>query len=200
MKTDTAKSLHVPQIVVPKRYIDPRGWFSEAYHEGRLRGIGIACHFVQDNQSKSKRTGTLRGLHFQLPPAAQDKLVSVLHGRIFDVAVDVRRGSPSYGNHVATELSAKSGQQLYIPTGFAHGFLTLEDETLVAYKVSNYYAPEQDGGIRWDDPEIAIPWPCKHTDMILSEKDRRLPLLKDFSSPFDYDGHPLEPLKVTELA
>src|SRR5690242_855377 len=105
MKTDATTTLHVPQIVVPKRYIDPRGWFSETYHKRRLSGAGIACHFVQDNQSKSKRTGTLRGLHFQLPPAAQDKLVSVLHGRIFDVAVDVRQGSPSYGKHVATELS-----------------------------------------------------------------------------------------------
>ena len=156
--------------------------------------IGITCRFVQDNQSSSKRAGTLRGLHFQLPPAAQAKLVSVLRGRVLDVAVDIRRGSPTFGKHVATELSAESGRQLYIPVGFAHGFLTLEDDVVVMYKVSDYYAPAHDSGIRWNDPEIAIPWPCKDADIIISDKDRRLPLLKEFASPFAYDGHPLAPL------
>ena len=168
-------------------------------NDKRLREIGISCRFVQDNQSSSKRAGTLRGLHFQRPPAAQAKLVSVLRGRILDVAVDIRRGSPTFGKHVSKELSAKSGYQLYIPIGFAHGFISLEDDTLVMYKVSDYYAPAQDSGIRWDDPEIAFPWPFKAGDIIMSDKDRRLPLLKEFASPFAYDGHPLAPLTVLEL-
>jgi dTDP-4-dehydrorhamnose 3,5-epimerase len=193
-------SLQVPRIIAPKRHSDGRGWFSETFHDQRLHDIGITCRFVQDNQSHSKRAGTLRGLHFQLPPAAQAKLVSVLWGRVLDVAVDVRRGSPTYGKHVVTELSAESGHQFYIPVGFAHGFLTLEDEVIAMYKVTDYYAPAHDSGIRWDDPEIAIRWPSKDADIIMSDKDRRLPLLKDFVSPFVYDGHPLEPLKVTELA
>jgi dTDP-4-dehydrorhamnose 3,5-epimerase len=192
--------INVPQIITPKRHLDDRGWFSETFHEQRLRDIGMTCRFVQDNVSSSRRAGTLRGLHFQVPPAAQAKLVGVLQGRILDVAVDVRLGSPTYGKHVATEMSAESGRQLYIPVGFAHGFLTLENDVEVMYKVTDYYAPGHDGGIRWDDPEIAIPWPCKHADMTISDKDRRLPLLKDFSSPFVYDGHPLESLKITELA
>ena len=174
MKYGPAMSLQVPWLIAPKRHVDARGWFSETFHEQRLHEIGITCRFVQDNQSSSKRAGTLRGLHFQLPPAAQAKLVSVLRGRILDVAVDVRRGSPTYGKHIATELSAESGHQLYIPVGFAHGFLTLEDDVVIMYKVTDYYAPALDSGIRWDDPKIAIPWPCKDVDMIISDKDRRI--------------------------
>jgi dTDP-4-dehydrorhamnose 3,5-epimerase len=144
-------SVHLPRIIAPKRHVDARGWFSETFHEQRLCGVGVTCRFVQDNQSSSKRLGTLRGLHFQLPPAVQAKLVSVLRGRILDVAVDLRRGSPSYSKHVATEISAESGRQLYIPIGFAHGFLTLEDNVVIMYKVSmykvsDYYAPALDSG------------------------------------------------------
>jgi dTDP-4-dehydrorhamnose 3,5-epimerase len=190
---------NVPRIIISKRHVDNRGWFSETFHEQRLQKAGITCRFVQDNQSYSKRAGTLRGLHFQVPPAAQAKLVSVVRGRILDVAVDVRHGSPTYGKHVATEISAESGRQLYIPIGFAHGFLTLEDDVLIMYKVSDYYARALDSGIRWDDAEIAISWPCKDVDITISDKDRRLPLLKDFNSPFVYDGQPLGPLTVTEL-
>jgi len=189
----------LPRIIVPIRYLDDRGWFSETYHEQRLRDLGITCRFVQDNQSNSKRAGTLRGLHFQLPPAAQAKLVSVMRGRIVDVAVDIRRGSPTFGRHVSIELSAQSGRQVYIPVGFAHGYLTLEDDVVVMYKVSDYYAPAHDRGICWNDPEIAIPWPFKEADIIISDKDRRLPLLKEFASPVAYDGHPLGPLTVLEL-
>jgi dTDP-4-dehydrorhamnose 3,5-epimerase len=163
----------------------------------RLADIGIGCGFVQDNQSSSRRAGTLRGLHFQRPPAAQAKLVGVLRGRVLDVAVDIRRGSPTYGQHVSTELTAASGQQVYIPAGFAHGFLTLEEDVLVMYKVSDHYAPAYDGGIRWNDPDIAFSWPF--ADVITSDKDGRLPYLKDFDSPFAYDGHPLAPMTVTEL-
>ena len=164
MSIDSTISAGLPRIIVPKRHADDRGWFSETFHERRLHEIGITCRFVQDNQSSSKRAGTLRGLHFQVPPAAQAKLVSVLRGRILDVAVDVRRGSPTFGKHVSTELSAESGRQVYIPAGFAHGFLTLEDDVVVMYKVSDYYAPAHDSGIRWNDPDLAFPWPfrCRH--------------------------------------
>ena len=188
----------LPRIIVPKRHPDARGWFSETFHERRLRELGIVCHFVQDNQSSSKRAGTLRGLHFQVPPTAQAKLISVLRGRAIDVAVDVRRDSPTYGKHVAIELSAETGHQLYIPVGFAHGFLTLEDDVVLMYKVSDYYAPAHDSGIRWDDPDIAIRWPLEPDNIVTSDRDRRLPLLKDFASPFAYDGHPLVPLSVPD--
>jgi dTDP-4-dehydrorhamnose 3,5-epimerase len=189
----------LPCLIVPKRHVDDRGWFSETFHEKRLHDVGITCRFVQDNQSSSKRAGTLRGLHFQLPPAAQAKLVSVMRGRIVDVAVDIRRGSPTFGRHVSIELSAESGRQVYIPVGFAHGYLTLEDDVVVMYKVSDYYAPAHDRGICWNDPDIAIPWPFKEADIIISDKDRRLPLLKEIASPFAYDGHPLGPLTVLGL-
>jgi dTDP-4-dehydrorhamnose 3,5-epimerase len=189
----------LPRIIVPKRHLDARGWFSETFHEQRLREAGIVCHFVQDNQSSSKRAGTLRGLHFQVPPRAQAKLITVLQGRILDIAVDVRCDSPTLGKYISVELSAAAGQQLYIPVGFAHGYVTLEDGVVLMYKVSDYYAPAHDSGIRWNDPDIAIPWPYGHAEIITSEKDTRLPLLKDFASPFVYDGHPLGPLAALEL-
>ena len=187
----------LPNIIILKRHVDDRGWFSETFHEQRLANLGIGSRFVQDNQSLSVRAGTLRGLHFQRPPAAQAKLVTVLRGSILDVAVDVRAGSPTFGKHASIELSAESGCQAYIPVGFAHGFLTLEDDVLVMYKVSDFYAPAHDGGIRWNDPDVAIPWPAR--DIIISEKDGRLPLLRDFISPFPYDGHPLVSFTKIEL-
>lgn len=199
MSTHSKLNASLPQIIVPKRFVDNRGWFSESFHRTRLRNSGIDCDFVQDNLSSSRRAGTLRGLHFQLPSAEQAKLVSVMRGRVLDVVVDVRRGSPTYGQHVSAELSADSGRQLYVPIGFAHGFLTLEDDVDVMYKVSHHYAPESDGGIRWSDPDIAFPWPINEADITISDKDRRLPSLKEFSSPFHYDGHPLVPLSVTQL-
>lgn len=199
MSIDSTISAGLPRIIVPKRHADDRGWFSETFHEKRLHEIGITCRFVQDNQSSSKRAGTLRGLHFQVPPAPQAKLVGVLRGRVLDVAVDVRRGSPTFGKHVSTELSAESGHQVYIPAGFAHGFLTLEDDVVVMYKVSDFYSAAHDGGIRWNDPDVAFPWPIKAADVITSDKDRRLPLLAEFASPFTYDGQPLAPLTVTDF-
>ena len=183
-----------PQIIKPKRHADSRGWFSETFREPGSRDIGLGSRFVQENQSYSKNAGTLRGIHFQVPPAPQAKLIAVLRGRILDVVIDVRRNSPTYGKFVSKELSADSGLQMYIPVGFAHGFLTLEDDVTVQYKVSDYYAPKHESGIRWNDPEIAVPWPMADADIILSDKDRRLPLLKEFSSPFEYDGNPLGPL------
>jgi dTDP-4-dehydrorhamnose 3,5-epimerase len=185
----------LPQIIVPKFHADHRGWFSETFHEARMHEHGITVHFVQDNRSQSLRAGTLRGLHFQLPPAAQAKLVCVLRGRIIDVAVDIRRDSPTFGEYVSVELSAQNGWQLYVPVGFAHGFCTLEDDVEVMYKVSNYFAPDLDCGICWDDQDIGFPWPFPGSDTIISEKDRRLPALKDLLSPFGYDGHRLAPLQ-----
>jgi len=199
MNEDSTISMELPRSIVPKRHVDDRGWFSEIFHEKRLRDLGITCRFVQDNQAISRRAGTLRGLHFQLPPAAQAKLVSVLRGRILDVAVDIRSGSPTFGKYVSIELSAENGRQLYIPVGFAHGYLTLEDDVVLVYKVSDYYAPAYDSGICWNDPDIAIPWPFKDADIITSDKDRRLPVLKEFASPFAYDGYPLVPLKDLNL-
>ena len=163
-----------------------------------MHDLGITCRFVQDNQSGSKRAGTLRGLHFQVPPVAQAKLVSVVRGRILDVAVDVRRGSATFGKHIATELSAESGLQVYVPIGFAHGFVTLEDDVVVMYKASDYYSPAHEGGISWNDPDISVPWPFRDTDITISDKDRRLPLLKEFASPFAYDGHPLALLQGSD--
>jgi dTDP-4-dehydrorhamnose 3,5-epimerase len=188
----------LPLLIGVKRHFDDRGWFSETFHEKRLRDIGITCRFVQDNRSSSKRAGTLRGLHFQLPPVAQAKLVSVIRGRILDVAVDIRQGSPTLGRYVAIELSAESERLLYIPVGFAHGYITLEDDVSVLYKVSDYYAPAHERGIYWNDPDIGIPWPFEKAEIITSDKDKRLPLLKTFLSPFAYDGHPLSSL-ILEL-
>jgi len=199
MSNVSTNLVKLPRLIVPKRHVDDRGWFSEIFHQERLRNIGITNHFVQDNQSTSKQAGTLRGLHFQLPPAAQAKLVTVVKGRILDVAVDIRRGSPTFGKYVSTEVSSETGHQLYIPVGFAHGFLTLENDVVVMYKGSDYYAPTHESGIRWNDPDIAFPWPLEDANIIISDKDRRLPLLKEFASPFAYDGQPLAPLTVLEL-
>jgi dTDP-4-dehydrorhamnose 3,5-epimerase len=131
MSNVSTNSVKLLRLIVPKRHVDDRGWFSEIFHQERLRDIGITCRFVQDNQSSSKHTGTLRGLHFQLPPAAQAKLVTVVKGRILDVAVDIRRSSPTFGKYVSTEVSSETGHQIYIPVGFAHGFVTLENDVVV---------------------------------------------------------------------
>ena len=185
------------RLIETRRFADERGWFSETYRQDRLAALGIADVFVQDNHSLSRVAGTLRGIHFQAPPRAQAKLVRCLSGRILDVAVDLRRGSPTFARSVAVELSAENGRQLFIPVGFGHALLTHEPDTEVAYKVSDFYAPEQDRGIRWDDPDLAIDWPYDVTALALSPKDAALPWLKDFDSPFGYDGDPLEPLAVS---
>lgn len=183
------------RLIVPRRHGDARGWFTEVYSEPAFSALGISCRFVQDNHSLSVPQFTLRGLHFQTPPRGQDKLVRCIRGRIFDVAVDVRKGSPTFGNWVGAELSAENGHQLFIPIGFGHGFVTLEPDCEVTYKCSDTYAPEQDGGIRWDDPAIGIDWPVPEgVRPELSPKDAVQPLLADFDSPFSYDGRPLAPL------
>jgi dTDP-4-dehydrorhamnose 3,5-epimerase len=182
-------------LLQPRRFADSRGWFTEVYSEAAFAKLGITCRFVQDNHSLSVAAFTLRGLHFQSPPQSQAKVVRCLRGRVFDVAVDVRRGSPTFGKWVGAELSAENGEQLFIPVGFAHGFLTLGPNCEVAYKCSAAYAPECDGGIRWDDPSIGVAWPIPEGDHPkLSPKDATQPLLADFDSPFQYDGQPLAPL------
>lgn len=170
--------------VVPKRFGDDRGWFSETYRVDVLAAAGITDPLVQDNQSFSAETGTVRGLHFQLAPAAQAKLVRVLAGAILDVAVDLRRTSPTYGRHVAVRLDAAGGEQLYVPPGFAHGFCTLEPDTMVAYKVSAYYSREHDRNLLWNDPDLAIAWPVAADDAVLSDKDRVAPRLSDLGTVF----------------
>ena len=180
--------------IVPQRFADSRGWFSETWNEDGFQKLGVTSQFCQDNQSASAKAGTVRGLHFQRTPHAQAKLVRCLRGRIFDVAVDLRRASPTFKKWVGVELSAGRGNQLFVPAGFGHGFLTLEDDCHVAYKVDAYYAPHSDGGVRWDDPELAIAWPLIDTATVLSDKDANLPFLKDSDFEFAYDGHPLAAL------
>ncbi|SOB81052.1 dTDP-4-dehydrorhamnose 3,5-epimerase [Sphingomonas guangdongensis] len=191
----TAMTDNPVKLVRPKRHGDARGWFTETYNRDTFAALGISCVFVQDNHSLSGPAFTLRGLHFQAPPRAQDKLVRCIRGRIFDVAVDVRRGSPTYGRWVGAELSAENGDQLFIPVGFAHGFVTLEPDCEVTYKCSDTYAPDADGGLSWDDPDIAVDWPLPPgRTPELSAKDGRQPSLVGFDSPFPYDGRPLGPL------
>jgi dTDP-4-dehydrorhamnose 3,5-epimerase len=173
-----------PVLVAARRFGDHRGFFLETYSSRDFAALGIPDAFVQDNHSLSARPGTVRGMHFQLPPRAQAKLVRVLRGSILDVAVDIRRSSPTYGRHVAVELSAANTLQLYVPVGFAHGFCTLEADTEVAYKVTDLYAPECDRGIAWDDPDLALPWPFEGEAVQLSDKDRRAPRLRDLAEGF----------------
>ncbi len=170
--------------VVPKRFGDARGWFSETFRVDALARAGIDCVFVQDNQSFSAPKGTIRGLHFQIAPQAQTKLVRVLSGAILDVAVDLRRDSATYGQHVAVTLDAEGGEQLLIPHGFAHGFCTLTPDTMVAYKVDAYYSPAHDRALVWNDPEVGIDWPVSDAEAILSDKDRKAPSLSELGPVF----------------
>jgi dTDP-4-dehydrorhamnose 3,5-epimerase len=181
--------LKIPEVVVvrPRRFGDARGWFMETYRQDAYQQLGIAVTFIQDNQAFSQTAGTLRGLHFQAPPNAQAKLVRVVRGAIFDVAVDIRRGSPSYGSWAGARLSAEGGEQLFVPPGFAHGYCTLEADTEVAYKCDAYYAPESEGGINASDSALAIAWPFEPEAMTLSAKDQTLPPFRDFDSPFRFD-------------
>ena len=174
------------KLIAPARHGDHRGFFSEVYNRRALARAGIVIDFVQDNHSYSAQAGTLRGLHFQAPPHAQAKLVRVPRGAVLDVAVDLRHGSPTFGRHVAAELSAENWAQLLVPRGFGHGFLTLLPDTEVIYKVDAYYSPEHDLGVRWDDPDLAIPWPLPPEGPVLSEKDRKQPLLADLPTYFSY--------------
>lgn len=172
------------KVLTPRRFGDARGWFAETYNRARYVEAGIAVDFVQDNMAFSAIAGTLRGLHYQAPPAAQDKLVSVARGRVLDVAVDIRKGSPTFGRWVAVELTAVRGETIFVPKGFAHGYCTLEPDCLVTYKVSAFYAPDVDFGIAWNDPDLAIKWPFPVDRITLSAKDKAQPRLKDITTPF----------------
>jgi len=183
------RSLDIPDVLLiePVRHGDARGFFSETYSRNALAAAGFDQEFVQDNHSRSSRRGTLRGLHFQQPPYAQDKLLRVTRGAILDVAVDVRKGSPTYGRHVAVELSEENWRQLLVPKGFAHGFQTLTDDCEVLYKVTGYYAPEAERGVLWNDPALGIDWPLT-TEAFLNARDQSWPLLADLPPAFDYAG------------
>lgn len=185
MLTVTCTAIEAVKIITPRAFADSRGTFSETYNRQRFVDHGIALEFVQDNQSISAAIGTVRGLHFQSAPFAQDKLVRVAKGRILDVAVDLRRSSPTYGRWVAEELSAEDGKQLLIPIGFAHGFCTLEPDTVVAYKVTNYYSPPHDLGIAWNDPDLAVSWPVSADHAVLSDKDLKLPPFASLPNYFE---------------
>ena len=180
------EALAIPDVklIRPKKFGDARGFFSEVYSKSALAGAGINMEFVQDNHSRSARKGTIRGLHFQTQPFGQDKLVRVTRGSILDVAVDLRRASPTYGQHVSAVISAANWTQILVPIGFAHGFCTLEDDTEVLYKVSNVYAPANDGGVIWNDPDIGIDWPLDGAEPVLSDKDAKLPRLRDLPALF----------------
>ncbi len=180
------ESLAIPDVklLTPARFGDDRGFFSETFHAQRFKDAGIAADFVQDNHSRSSQKGTVRGLHFQAPPFAQAKLVRVLRGSILDVAVDARKGSPTYGKWVSAMLSADNGVQIFVPRGFLHGFLTLEPDTEIAYKVDNYYSKECDGAVRWNDPALGIDWGIPADAAILSAKDADAQLFADFQTPF----------------
>ena len=178
-------------LLETRRFQDARGWFTETYAAPRLAALGIHERFVQDNHSYSKSAGTFRGIHFQSPPCAQAKLVYCLRGAIIDYVLDLRVGSPTFGRLVWANLSAVNGRQIFVPVGFGHGFLTLEDHTEVAYKVSQSYAPELEMGIAWNDPDLAIEGPLVGREPILSSKDAALPRLAQIESPFVYDGIPM---------
>jgi len=183
----TITETNIPGVLIiePRVFIDDRGYFYESYNKSKLLEAGIDADFVQDNQSFSQK-GTVRGLHAQAHPFAQGKLVRVLQGAVIDVAVDARVGSPTYGRHVAVELTAKNHLQLWVPPGCLHGFVTLEDDTLFTYKVTNYYDKASECGVIWNDPELAIGWGIDERDALLSAKDQELPDFKSFKSPFTY--------------
>lgn len=175
-------------VITPSRFGDHRGFFSESYSAKALSKHGIIISFVQDNHSLSMTPGTIRGLHFQAPPHAQDKLVRCGRGALFDVAVDIRSGSPTYGQWFGVELSFDNGKQMLVPAGFAHGFVTRAPETEIIYKCSDYYAQATEGAVAWDDPEIGIDWGLGSVSPVLSEKDANAPALADLKSPFTFEG------------
>lgn len=181
------RSLAIPDVkmVRSKRFSDARGYFWETFRRSAFAEKGISHEFIQDNQSCSERAGTVRGLHFQRPPFAQAKLIRVLRGAILDVVVDLRHLSPTFGRHVSIKLDSESDEQLFVPKGFAHGFCTLEPETVVFYKVDEVYSPDHDGGVYWADPELAIEWPVKALEAHLSPKDRMLPTFDQLASVFE---------------
>src|SRR5580704_16802094 len=166
-------------VITPARFADARGFFSESYSRAVFQQIGVPCEFVQDNHSLSRQRGTVRGLHFQLAPFAQAKLVRVVRGSIYDVVVDIRRDSPTFGRHIGVDLSAENGRQLFVPAGFAHGFCTLEPDTEVLYKVDVTYSRDHERGVRWNDPVLGIAWPVTERGAVINDRDRQLPVIDD---------------------
>ena len=185
-------SAEVPAVreIVPRRLQDARGFFSEVWREDAMRAAGIDCSFVQENHAFSRLAGTVRGLHFQIGRTAQAKLIRCPRGRILDVAVDIRRGSPTFGRHTAAVLSAENWKQLYVPAGFAHGYCTLEPDTEVLYKVTAYYDPPAERGLAWDDPDLGIAWPVAIEHAVLTVKDRTYPRLADLPDFFSFSDYP----------
>jgi len=176
------------RVLAPPRHVDDRGFFSETWSRQAFADVGIDCDFVQDNHSMSRLKGTVRGLHFQAPPFAQIKLIRVVRGVVLDVAVDLRRGSPTFGQHVKVELSADNGRQFFVPQGFTHGFCTLCADAEVLYKISAPYAPDYDRGLLWNDEALAIDWPVSAAEAILSPRDRTHPRLADLGDIFTFTG------------
>lgn len=176
------------KIITPKRFGDHRGFFSESWSKRAMAEAGLDYDWVQDNHSMSAQVGTVRGLHFQAPPHAQDKLVRCGRGALYDVAVDIRKGSPTYGQWIGTELSFENGRQLLVPAGFLHGFVTRAPDTEIIYKCSDYFAPDCDGAVRFNCPDIGVDWGLGDVEPILSDKDRNAAVLSEFDSPFVYEG------------
>ncbi len=183
------RSLNIPEVleIIPTIHKDSRGFFSEVFNEKDLRELGIKMTWMQDNHSVSSEKGVLRGLHFQIPPFDQDKLVRVVRGSILDIVVDIRNGSPSFGKHVSLVVSREKWNQILVPKGFAHGFVTLEPNTEVIYKVSAPYSKEHDRVIRYDDPDLAIDWQVNEPELLMSKKDAAAPRLRDQNTGFQYD-------------
>jgi len=175
-------------IVRPKKFGDERGFFSEVFKQSVLREAGVAFDWVQDNHAFSASRGVVRGMHFQTAPFAQAKLLRVTRGAVYDVAVDIRKGSPTYGAHVGVELSADNWAQLLVPAGFAHGYCTLSEDTEVLYKVTAPYAPQNEGGLLWNDPDLGVDWPIAHSEATLNARDASWPRLRDLESPFHYEA------------
>ena len=173
-------------LVTPPRFADSRGYFVETYSQRGFAAIGIDMTFRQDNQSLSTQRGTIRGLHFQLAPEPQSKLVRVLTGSVFDAAIDLREGSATYGKWCGATLTAARGETMFVPKGFAHGFCTLEPDTIIAYKVDGFYNKAAERGIRWDDPDIAVEWPLPADEIVVSERDAAMPYLRDAATPFRF--------------
>ncbi|WND03219.1 dTDP-4-dehydrorhamnose 3,5-epimerase [Temperatibacter marinus] len=184
-----AEELEIPGVYLfkPKKFGDERGFFSETFNAQTLGDYLGPLNFVQDNHAYSKDKGVMRGLHFQAPPFDQGKLVRVTRGSVLDVIVDIRTGSPTYGQHLSVELSAENWAQLWVPPGFAHAYCTLEDHTEFVYKVTNFYSPDHDGGIAYDDHELGIEWPMPFDQMTVSDKDKKHPKLSELISPFTYE-------------
>jgi dTDP-4-dehydrorhamnose 3,5-epimerase len=175
-------------IIEPERHSDERGWLSELWNPVALQDAGLNASFVQDNLSLSNAVGVVRALHFQIPPFQQGKLITCLTGAIFDVALDLRQGSPTYGEHISVELSSDDGKVIWIPPGFAHGYCSLEPETRVLYKLTAPYQQGATGGVRWDDPELGIDWPVSVHSAVVNERDHGWPTLSEFVSPFEWTG------------